>query len=57
MTLVSAAMVRVIVELRVSEAIVKPGLTVTANATLRRKLEVVLKHLDPQIDHSQNRGQ
>ncbi|MDA2891261.1 hypothetical protein PDG61_10105 [Mycolicibacterium sp. BiH015] len=56
MTLVASVMLRVIVELAVTEAIDKLGLTVTGNPTLRKKLEVVLRHLDPQIDHSRNRG-
>ncbi|WP_131809622.1 hypothetical protein [Mycolicibacter sinensis] len=55
-TLVAGVMVRVIVELCVTEAIDKLSLTVPGRPTLRNKLKAVLKHLDPQIEHSQNRG-
>lgn len=56
MTLIAGVMVRVIVELCVTEAIDKLSLTVIGPSTLRNKLKAVLKHLDPQIEHSQNRG-
>ncbi|WP_100469366.1 hypothetical protein [Mycobacteroides abscessus] len=56
MTLIAGVMTRVIVELCVTEAIDKLSLTVTGRPTLRNKLKAVLKHLDPQIEHSQNRG-
>ncbi|OHU30450.1 hypothetical protein BKG76_01415 [Mycobacteroides franklinii] len=56
MTLVAGVMVRVIVELCVTEAVDKLALTVTGRPTLRNKLKAVLEQLDPQIGHSQNRG-
>jgi hypothetical protein len=56
MTLIAGVMMRVIVELCVTEAIDKLSLTVVGRSTLRNKLKAVLKHLDPQVEHSQNRG-
>jgi hypothetical protein len=56
MTLIAGVMMRVIVELCVTEAIDKLNLTVVGRSTLRNKLKAVLKHLDPQIEHSQSRG-
>jgi hypothetical protein len=54
--LITGIMVRVIVELCVTEAIGKLGISVPGRDTLRAKLKVVLEHLDPQIAHSRNRG-
>ncbi|WP_418004403.1 hypothetical protein ACNO8X_04940 [Mycobacterium sp. PDNC021] len=56
MTLIAGVMTRVIVELCVTEAIDKLGLTVVGRSSLRNKLKTVLIYLDPQIEHSQNRG-
>jgi hypothetical protein len=52
---VAGVMVRVIVELCVSEAVTALQLGAREADSLRKKLEVVLKHLDPNIEHSLRR--
>jgi hypothetical protein len=52
---VTGVMLRVIVELCVTEAVTKLSLGASQGDSLRKKLEVVLKHLDPNIDHSLRR--
>lgn len=52
---VAGVMVRVIVELCVTEAVSKLNLNARESDHLRKKLEVVLRHLDPNIDHSMRR--
>lgn len=56
MPLVAGVMLRVVVELCVTQAIEKLNLTVSGKPTLRRKLAAVLKHLDPQIEHTLQRS-